>query len=118
MHFFAERGEPLAVTTPEVTEDRLVGVHAEELAYDTSMVRTSASESLGEGPRRRRMRRPRRRRSSMRQKTATTKVPRPREEASFAPVGLVATERREVPPLSLEPSRKLAHGVSYVVGRR
>ncbi len=49
MHFFAERGEPLAVTTPEVTEDRLVGVHAEELAYDTSMVRTSASESLGEG---------------------------------------------------------------------
>ena len=27
-------------------------------------------------------------------------------------------ERREVSPLSLEPSRKLAHGVSYVVGRR
>ena len=31
---FAECGEPLAVMTPEVTKDRLVGVHAKELSHD------------------------------------------------------------------------------------
>ena len=33
MHF-AQSGEPLAVVTPEVTKDPLVGVEPQELAYD------------------------------------------------------------------------------------
>ena len=33
MHF-AEGGEPLAVMTPEVTKDGVVGVEPQELAYE------------------------------------------------------------------------------------
>ena len=88
MHF-AEGGEPLAVMTPEVTKDPVVGVDAEELPDDLDgedfCVRkfgqwttrpegsTSESQSVGVGPRPRR--RPRSlMRSSMRQKTLTMKV--------------------------------------------
>ena len=34
MDYFAQGGEPLAVMTPEVAKDCFVGVHAEELSYD------------------------------------------------------------------------------------
>jgi hypothetical protein len=44
MHL-AESGEPLTVMTPEVMKDRLVGVHAEELADDLDR------EDLGVGKR-------------------------------------------------------------------
>jgi hypothetical protein len=40
---FTECGEPLTVMTPEVTKDRLVGGHTEELAYDLD------GENLGVG---------------------------------------------------------------------
>jgi hypothetical protein len=70
MHF-GEGGELLTVMAPEVPKDPLIGVDTEELAY-TSMVRTSASESLGREPR------PLRAlssiRLSMRQNTAMMKV--------------------------------------------
>jgi len=46
----AEGGEPLCVVPSEVAVDGFVGVYAEELTDDL-MVRTSESESLGEGPR-------------------------------------------------------------------
>jgi hypothetical protein len=68
----AERGEPLGVVPPEVAADGLVGVSRPRNSPTISMVMTSASESLGEGPRWR-MRSPLSR-SSTRQKTATMKV--------------------------------------------
>ena len=48
MHF-AEGGEPLAVMTPEVTKDGVVGVEPKN-SPTNSMVRTSASESLSRDP--------------------------------------------------------------------
>ncbi len=47
----AEGQEPLGVVPSEEEVDALVGVYAEELSDDLFVVRTSASESLGAGPR-------------------------------------------------------------------
>ncbi len=75
---FAQGGEPFAVMLPEVAKDRLSSVSMPRNSPTISMVRTSASESLGEGPRWR-TRRPLSR-SSMRQKTEMMKVLRSTRE--------------------------------------
>ncbi|HLL57721.1 MAG TPA: hypothetical protein VK359_07340 [Rubrobacteraceae bacterium] len=73
----AQDGEPFTVMFPEVTEDRLVGVEAEELSDDLDGENLRV-ESLGAGPRWR-TRRPLSR-SSMRQKTEMMKVLRSKRE--------------------------------------
>jgi hypothetical protein len=72
MHLVAQGREPSAVVTAKEEVDVLVVVSRPRNSPTTSMVRTSASESLGAGPRLL-MRCPLSR-SSMRQKTATMKV--------------------------------------------
>jgi hypothetical protein len=106
----AEGRKPLPVVAPEELVETLISVSIPKNSPTTSMVRISASESLGRGPRARRS--SPLSRSSIKQKTLTIKVSRSiGRRPSYFFVGCGTTRVGEVFILVQSPLRNLHMGL-------